>query len=256
VAVTIALTKPRILLKEEDVKGDGCIIVQGERAHYLTRVLRIAPGRTFVGAVPEGDELEVEVLEVRQERVMGKVVGAPQRIEQPGPPVYVALAILKRKAMEWAVQKLAELGAGGVIPLLTQRGVVKTPAAHWSTKVERWRQIAMEAVRQCRGVTAPDVAMPTSVKQLGEMLATGQVRWLVLDPQAPKDHALRDALNSGAPEGAGIIVGPEGDFTDDEKQILIGAGALPVSLGPRVLRSETAAVVACALVMHLLSELG
>lgn len=247
------MTRPRVLLKPGEVRGDE-IVVEGERAHYLVRVLRLGAGDTFVAADPGGLELEAEIVEVGEGWVRARWLVSRQARGEPAHTIHVALGVLKGRAMEWAVQKLTEVGASALLPVLAERGVVRLDDRRWPRRLERWREIAAQAVRQCGRSRPPEMGLPVSVPDLADLCRAGAMPWLLLDPRAEGARGLSTVLDSAG--AAGLIIGPEGDFTQAEKALLLSAGAVPVSLGPRVLRAETAAVVACALALHTLGDLG
>ncbi len=247
------MTKPRVLLKPGEVRGDE-IIVEGERAHYLARVLRLGAGDAFVAADPGGRELEAEIVALGEGWVRARWLVSHEARGEPAHPIHIALGVLKGKAMDWAVQKVTEVGASALLPVLTERGVVRLDDRRWGPRLQRWQEIAAQAVRQCGRSRPPEVSRPLSVPELADLCRAGALPWLLLDPRAEEACGFRAALGSAA--GAGLIIGPEGDFTQAERDLLLAAGAVPVSLGPRVLRAETAAVVACALALHTLGELG
>lgn len=247
------MTVPRVLVSAEQL-ASGQIELSGAQAHYLGHVLRLGRGDRFCVFTTEGDEKEAEVIQVGYRRVSARLLG-PAEVPQADPQhsIWVALAVLKGSAMDWALQKLAEVGAEAIIPLFPERVVVKRHDAE--NKIRRWQRIASEAARQSRRRRMPKVMPVAAVFEIADMMSAGpQERWLLLDPDAEDAVSVPEAL-AGA-ESAGLIIGPEGDLTDEEKRFLVQAGARPVYLGPRVLRAETAALVACALALYALGELG
>ncbi|MBC7288661.1 MAG: 16S rRNA (uracil(1498)-N(3))-methyltransferase, partial [Armatimonadetes bacterium] len=145
-----------------------------------------------------------------------------------------------------------EVGVREIIPVLSSRVIVRADGEQWEAKRRRWQQIAIEAARQSRRTLVPNVTEPVSVDEIASRCGSNG-RWLLLDPSPQAIYSLSAALD--AENDVGIIVGPEGDFDAAEKALLRDAGALPVSLGPRILRAETTAVVACAIVLYLLGDM-
>lgn len=249
----IEMTRPRILLTYDETRREH-LLVDDERAHYLLHVLRLRPGDCFVAVAPQGRELEMEITGVTDGVVRARLVGTREASTEPLHAVHVALGVLKAKTMDWALQKVTEVGAVRIVPLLATRCVVRADAEQWQAKRQRWAQLAAEAARQCGRFRAPSVSAPVTVAELADHCRDSEVRWLLLDPQAKARASVTGALEGA--EAAGVILGPEGDLTDDEKGVLRKAGAVPVSLGPRVLRAETAAVVACVLALYHFGDLG
>lgn len=247
------MTVPRVLVSDEQLAA-GHVELSGEKAHYLCRVLRLRRGDHFRVFTARGDELEAEITQIGYRRVSARLLGPVEEPDaDPKHSVCVALAVLKGRAMDWAVQKLAEVGAQTIIPVISERVVVTLRDAEGKGK--RWQQIAFEAARQSRRRRMPEVLPVASLTQVRDEIGKAAQRvWLLLDPDARDAVSVPEALAEA--QSAALIVGPEGDLTDDEKQSLTDAGAKPVYLGPRILRAETAAVVACALALYALGELG
>ncbi len=245
------MTRPRVFISPQAVR-DGLVHLAGQQAHYLSRVVRLTPGRRFWAAIPGGAEFEVEVISARGQEVIGRIVA--QLAPAPAAPaarIILAQAILKPKAMAFAIQKITELGVSAIVPLQASRSQVRLRGDDAEKKLQRWQQIAAEAARQSRRREIPTIHQPMTIASLAQSWRDMCDRLLVLDPDAPQARPMGAALASAA--SACIVVGPEGGLTAGELRALASAGATPVSLGPNILRAETAAVVACALALY---ELG
>ena len=214
----------------------GSVAVEGERVHYLRHVLRLRDGAE-VRAFQAGDgEWRCRISGGGRHRVELRVeerLRAP--MAEPGPTL--AFAPIKRNRLEWLVEKAVELGAGALVPVLTARTVVRPGNA------DRLEAIAVEAAEQCERLTVPGVAAPAALDA-----------WLAgRDPAVPLLFAeergqgvpVLDAVRGRA--DVVLLVGPEGGFTPEELDRLHAArGSRAVSLGPLILRAETAALVALA----------
>jgi 16S rRNA (uracil1498-N3)-methyltransferase len=159
------------------------------------------------------------------------------------------------------LQKSTELGVTRIQPLYTSRGEVKVPENKVSERLERWRRITTEAARQCGRAVAPELAAPLPLKQA--LVDLSQVRGVDLqlmaweeERQNHEERALETALSSSGARRVVLLVGPEGGLSQREAQDCTLAGFLPVSLGPRVLRAETAAMVFTALVQYRLGDMA
>jgi len=219
------------------------------QSHHLEVVLRLGPGA------------ELEIFDGRGARW-------PARIESPGvlrlgrradpdrgaADVWLAQALAKGEKLDLVVQKATELGATRILPLASQRSVVRLDAERGERRTRRFRRIAEEAARQCGRSDVPRVDAPGTLADLGTLLREDpQRRGVLLDP------AERDVRLSQAARGSArllLLVGPEGGFTAEERGAAIAAGFVPASLGPLILRTETAGLVALAIVQHLAGELG
>ena len=178
---------------------------------------------------------------------------AVSRRTEAAPPtmhVTLALALIKPERFEWAVQKATELGADRIIPLAAARSVIRLTAERAQQKASRWQRIAREAVKQCGRSTIPAVEAPCRL----EALAGRFSEWaLVLMPTlAIAARPLAETLESVArTPSVLVLIGPEGDFTEEEARLAQQHGAIPVSLGRVTLRSETAALTTLAILQYV-----
>jgi 16S rRNA (uracil1498-N3)-methyltransferase len=217
-----------------------------EQAHQLRSVLRLRVGarvQVFDGC-NRFDRL-VELVDVASGRVVGEVAQAPE----PRTRLSVYPALLQRDRFEVVLQKLTELGAAGIRPVLTERSLVREPPDE--RRFARWRAILREAAEQSGRGVVPDLMPPLP---LADALRTGE-GLVVLAYEGERQWALRGALR-GHPTRVALFIGPEGGYTDAEVECARGVGARVVTLGPRVLRAETAALVASALVLYELGDLS
>ena len=246
------MSKPRIFLEPGEGE-DEHFRLSGERAHYLSRVVRLRPGQRFLAVAADGCEIEAEVRTITRDGLEAAVLTRSWPQREPSHHLTLALAVLKAKAMDWAVQKTTEVGVATILPVLSSRVVVRGDARGWDAKRRRWQEIAREAARQSHRMKVPQVEQPITVQALAQRCRAGE--WVLLDPAA-SPRPIAEAVSGHTADGPrGLIVGPEGDFDDAEKALLRQAGAVSVSIGPRVLRAETAAVVGCALILYLLGDM-
>ncbi|HVK72139.1 MAG TPA: 16S rRNA (uracil(1498)-N(3))-methyltransferase [Kofleriaceae bacterium] len=219
----------------------GRLEVTGDDHAYLFRVRRLAVGdpvRIFDGA---GREAAAVVLAVTGTSATLEV-GAPEVRTAAGPRITVVQAVIKGERMDWCLEKLVEVGADAIVPCETARTVVRLDDDRRARRGDRYQAIAREAARQCGRADVPAIApIAVGVGVVDRVVA--DVR-LVAHPGA-HDRPLLDAVPASATEIA-ILIGPEGGLTTDEVETAIQAGFVPVSLGPHVLRAETAGVAAVA----------
>ena len=228
----------------------GRAVVDGDRAHHLARVARLREGeeveasdgeRLFLATVSRATSTHLE-FEIKQQ------LPAPR----PGPSVRLEMAIFKFARFEWLIEKVTELGVTSIVPIAAERSDKHLLHAA-SKRSERWSRIAEEAALQSRRM-APPVIEPTLAfeKLVFEKESKPSPR-LILDPTGePLKDVLAQGARSDAPAQATLLVGPEGGWTEDERSAAQAAGYLPVSLGRSILRAETAALSAVAVVTHLL----
>jgi len=220
------------------------ITVTGEEHHHLARVLRARPGDAITLFDGAGGELEARVVRVgRAETELAPRPGGRPEAAPHAPPSVAPLVLLtavpRGGRMDFLVQKCSELGVSRIVPIIAERSVARPEPGRRA----RWEKIAREAARQCGRADVPVVEAPAT---LAAALAAPDLpeRRLVLSP-APAGRSLRALLPDPAPTA--LLVGPEGGLAAAESEAAEAAGFVPVSLGARILRVETAAIVAVAL---------
>lgn len=226
------------------------VLLSPAESHHAVNVLRIREAETvgLLDGVGHFAEAKVEIVHKR-----GVQVRITSRDEQPSPATRLVLfqSVIKGKQMEWLVQKATELGASRIVPIQTDRSVVQLEGKRAESKADKWQAIATEAIKQCGSYWLPEVTEPVTVHDL---LADHE-NLPVLNVVASLEDGrrlLRDILDEDVqqrgqmPESMGLWIGPEGDFTGGEYSGLRQAGAKSVTLGPLVLRAETAGLTALA----------
>ena len=240
---------PRLHLPPEHLTGDRAVL-QGEPHKYLSRVLRLAAGDELT--IFDGQGLEIAArIEATSAKSTMLVLGARRSLDRARTaPVTLIQAVSKGERMELVIQKATELGAAGIVPVWTARTVVQPGG---DGRLRRWRTIAQEAARQCGRADVPAIADPLPLPAALEADVPAGTRKLLLW-EASTGAPLRRAL-AGNEAAVHLLVGAEGGFTPDEAAAAQVAGFEPVGLGPRILRTETAALVALALVQAALGAL-
>jgi 16S rRNA (uracil1498-N3)-methyltransferase len=221
-------------------------------AHHAREVLRLRPGapvRLFDG---EGSEFEAVLDSVDRRGTFAHVRGAVPALPEPGMRVELALSPLKGDLMELVIQKATELGVDAVRPVVCVRTDAAARPALRGTRHERWEKVASGAAEQCGRAWVPRIHPTTTLEALLRDGADGS-RFLLLAPGRDR-RPLRECANPGP--RLRLLVGPAGGFEDSELEAALRAGYAPASLGPRTLRSETAAVAALAAVQLLWGDLG
>jgi 16S rRNA (uracil1498-N3)-methyltransferase len=237
---------------DEPVSG-GAVRVTGRDLHHLRDVLRLAPGAEIAVADPSGAQAVARVVGVDAEEAVAEVV---RTLPEPRLPDLTLLQGLSRgPKMDLVVQKATELGVRRIVPVAMHRSVVKLSGGDGAGKAVRWRRIAEEAAKQAQRTTLPAVDEPVRFEELPALLDAFDA---VLVPWEASDGiGIPEAL-AGFAETArvAVLVGPEGGITPEEASVLAAHGARLVSLGPTILRTETAAIVSLALASAALGGLG
>lgn len=218
-----------------------------QAAHHAVRVLRLGPGdrvRLFSG---EGGEWQAEIVSVRKSAVAVRVGSLSHRDVEAALRVVLAQGISSRERMEFTLQKAVELGVAEIFPLETRRSVVRLDAQRAGRRVEHWQNLVCAACEQCGRNRIPPVHPVLDFADwLGTLGPDGSPLRLLLSPGARL--SLRDL---SAPSSVLLLVGPEGGLTPEEEQLAGTCGFRAVRLGPRILRTETAALAAVS-AMHAL----
>jgi 16S rRNA (uracil1498-N3)-methyltransferase len=215
----------------------------GDEALHLTRVLRVEPGQRFEISDNQSVWL-AEVTEARGQRVVFRVL---EPLDSPVAPVRITLiaAIVKFDRFEWMIEKATELGVERIIPMeaaRSEKGLFEASRK----RVERWRKIARESSQQSRRVRIPEI-LASARFAAACLTESADHRYFLEESVAPPLLSLVPARRA-ASDHVAIMVGPEGGWTDDERQRAAASGWQPVSLGPLVLRAETAVCAALAVV--------
>jgi len=229
-------------------------------AHQARDVLRLAPGNTISLLDGRGATYPAEVVVVERRRVVVRL--GERRESQAEFPcrVTLCLGMLKAAKFEWVLQKATELGVAAIQPLLTERAVAATEMTG-DAKQRRWQRILAEAVEQCGGDRLPMLATPLPLAWALESTSPGAI---TLFPwEAAEAKPLRTTLTEAIAVAGGlpavnevyIFIGPEGGFSAAEAALAVRHGALLVTLGARILRAETAALVAATLALDTIGAL-
>lgn len=235
------------------------VVLAGDEAHHAVQVLRVRKGDTVSVLDGQGNEFVCEVQEPSKKTVQLRVIEV-QRSLAPISSVTLIQGIPKGKIIESIIQKATELGVARVIPLLSERVVTHLDNDSAEDKREKWHRVAIEACKQCGQRWLPKVDAPITTKDLllrGENFDFAVVGSLEKDARHLKEYFNGFvAENKQAPKTVGIWIGPEGDLSPEELKAIKQSGALPITFGPLVLRSETAATYALSIISHELQALG
>jgi 16S rRNA (uracil1498-N3)-methyltransferase len=229
----------------------GAVAIAGAQAHQIARVLRMRPGDRVVVLDDSGWEFEVQLLAVQHELVRGEVVSRRLASGEPHTRITLYQGMLKSDRFEFVLQKGTELGIVEFVPLVTTRTVALDRDAP-GKKHPRWQAIVQEAAEQSRRGRKPMLrqAMPFA-QACEEVSHCTELKLLPWEEES--QTSLRSMLQTAAADtrgGVHLFVGPEGGFTRDEVEIARGYGLLPVTLGRRILRAETAGLVAAAAILY------
>ena len=233
------------------------IEIDGALAHRMATVLRMRAGDEAILFDGSGDDVRVRLDDVRDRRVTAVEIARAPGPREPRLKVHLYQSITKGERFEWLLEKATELGVSGVTPLVAARAVVKT--AGEGNRAERWRRIVVEAAEQCERSSVPLIGAPQSFDAALE--SAGGVLVLPYEDAGNAAPNINEVLNRRVDDvfalaEVSVFIGPEGGFEPGEVERARAAGAEIVTLGDRVLRSETAGLVAATLIMQSVGELG
>jgi 16S rRNA (uracil1498-N3)-methyltransferase len=245
--LTIGVVARRRFIADEVVGATA--VLTGQNAAHLARVLRARVGQEYE-VVVDGVARLARVLNVREDRVELEL-GA-EIYSSLGVPITMVIAIFKFDRFEWAIEKATELGASRIVPVIARRTDAHLVQAAVK-RVQRWTRIAHEAAQQSRRTLSPEITQPLKLKDAVSLDAGLKV----LCAESEEQTTIRDALasRSGAAGVHSIVlaVGPEGGWTEEEVRLFIENGWISVTLGPTILRAETAVIAAIAVAASLAS---
>ena len=226
---------PRLFVREP-LSAGRTVELDGSQANYLGNVLRLDRGAELLIFDGLTGEWLARITDASK-RHMTLAVESLTREPESIPDVWLAFAPVKRAQTDWLVEKSTELGAARLIPVMTQRTIAER------VRLERLEAIAIEASEQCGRTRVPEIVEPMSLRRFVEELDPAR-RFYFADEEGGEPAA--SAFQEGP---ALILVGPEGGFTREEREFVRAGGACAISLGPRILRSETAALAALSAFM-------
>lgn len=225
-----------------DEVSTGRAAITGIHADHLIRVLRARVGQEFDIGVPTG-VYRGRVAAITDQRVefeLGDAVPASAAAQ-----LTILLSIIKFDRMEWAIEKCTELGVSGIVPVVANRTAAHLASAA-EKRVERWKRIAREAAEQSRRTSPPSIADPITLK---EAVALAAEMRIVLSESKEGRPLLEVAQGRSGTSGMILAIGPEGGWTQAEEKLFRDAGWIPASLGETILRAETAAIAATAIIL-------
>lgn len=247
--------KPRRFFVEGEPLKPGERLVRGKKAHHLTRVLRLRVGEPVVLFDGRGKEYPAEILEVGRQLIRFKV-RAGKRVDRESPlSLKLGLGLSRPAIMDLIVQKVTELGVNEIVPVKTERAQPWSASERATSRIKRWQRIAQEAARQSGRNLVPAIGPLTDFPQLLEEADARELKLICWEEE--EKNNLRQAFEvKGRTRQACVLIGPEGGFSSREVEQAVSAGFQSISLGQRILRTETAAIMVISLLQYELGDLG
>lgn len=247
----------RFFVPAEWLKGGEQIPLTGDLSHQLRRVLRLQPGDRIVLLDDSGFAYEAELMRLEPGAVSARLVRAFSPQTEPRLRLTLYQALPKGERFEWVLQKGTELGVSAFMPLITERTIPQHGERIGAQRLERWRRILREAAEQAGRAHLPALGPVQPLEQALNALPIGTPCLMAtLAPQAVPLYEALEPLRAAPPSELALFIGPEGDFSPTEVDQAIQAGVRVVSLGPRILRAETAAIATSAIILYTLGEMN
>ena len=226
----------------------------GDLLHHLRDSLRLHPGDYLTLNDGCGARYRVEVTHVTSQAIESRIIDQQNDQTRKTSPIVLGQALIKGDKMDWVIQKATELGVDTIVPVHSTHSVVKPRPERLDHQRSRWERIARDAAQQSERWTIPTVADPTDLAQICRQYASASVKGMLAERSSgpslatmplPQDHQHPIIL----------LVGPEGGWAADEQRLAAEQGFHPLTLGPRILRAETAAIAALSILQSRLDEM-
>lgn len=245
----------RFFVSGENIRGNMITMDPGE-ARHIERVLRLAAGDLIKVFDGSGAEYLVRLIGHNEDRLMGEIIETDYMDTEAAASLYLVQGIGKGDKMDTIVQKAVEIGIKAIYPLACERSVVRLEGDKAFKRVQRWQDIARESCKQCRRNIIPEVK---SVMDFSQLWREIDGRTSIMLYENEKDLSLKAYLRERAQHLAGqeifLLVGPEGGFSPQEAETARNYHCTTVTLGPRILRTETAGLAAASIILYELEEL-
>lgn len=245
----------KFFVDKENIQENN-ITIQGDDVKHIYKVLRLEEGDKICINDCDGQEYLAEINDITKSEVLANIIEKVDINNESPIEVYLYQGMPKSAKMDLIVQKNTELGIKEITPIITERVVVKTELKEFK-KVDRWNRIALEACKQSKRSLIPIINTPIEFNDLLEQLKAMDL--IVVPYENQEGHGIKKLVNNIKKEDikkVAIIIGPEGGFEEEEILTLKEARANIVTLGPRILRTETAGFVCLSLLMYELGDIG
>lgn len=247
------LQMPRFFVNPEDIYSDH-IIISGEDVKHIRNVLRMKRGENLTLCDGSGNEYLAVIRKFEPDFICAGIVTSGKNDTEPPIDVVLYQGIPRSDRMDFIIQKSVELGVKKIVPVISGRSVVRfSGEKDAGNKVARWQRIALEAAKQSNRGIIPQVGRPLGINEAFENMKRTQLG--IIPYEKEKETKLKSCLVKGLKE-ISVMIGPEGGFSENEIEMALIHGVKPVSLGPRILRTETAGIAVISIVMYELGDIG
>lgn len=230
------------------------VVLEGQQAHQIHNVLRKKAGEHIIVLDNLGWEYEIGLKTVRKEKVTGLIKEKRKAVGEPAVEITLFQSLLSREKFEWVLQKCTEVGVRRFVPIVTERSIVRQGSIK-PNKIERWQRIIQEAAEQSARGRIPELEKAVNFEKA--IAGLEGFDYKLMAHTHGQGKSLRQCLKSGEKKikSVALFIGPQGGFTENEVQSANDNNVAVISLGNRILRTETAAVIASSLILYQLGEM-
>jgi 16S rRNA (uracil1498-N3)-methyltransferase len=228
--------------------------ITGPLLHHLRQSLRLQSGETLSVTDDRGIRYRTEITEVTGQVLVGRILDTTTAPAKGGASIILAQALLKGEKMDWVIQKATELGVDRIVPVLAAHSVVRPRTDRIDHQRARWQRIALEAAQQSEGWFVPVIDEPATVAELLSRPKSAVSKILLAERSS--GSSLTTVPLPGTGDDVWLLIGPEGGWEKEEVPQVLQQGFVAVTMGPRIMRAETAAIAAISVLQSRLGELG
>jgi 16S rRNA (uracil1498-N3)-methyltransferase len=244
----------RFFLEREKILSHSPILT-GSNVKHLRTVLRIKPGDEILLFDGKGSEYRARIIASTSKTIVLSILERFPSIAESPVRITIGQGLLKARQMDRIVRQVTELGVYALIPVLADRSVPGHRPERWTEKEKRWETIAWESLKQCGRSQIPRLEPPISFKAAVSMAETDDLKIIFHEDRSKPGPTppLKDARDV---QRVWALIGPEGGFTQDEVEMALAGGFVSLSLGPRILKADTAVIAACTILQNAFGDVG
>jgi len=232
----------------------GKVIISGSDVQHISNVLRLEPGNIITVLNGQGKGYRAKLDKIGKKQVECTILEEFTAAGEPPLQITLVQGLPKGDKMEMIIQKCTELGVTAIVPLCSERSVVKPVPDRMQKRRLRWQRVALEAARQCGRAIVPQVGEPVKLADVLITIPPDALKLMLWEDE--QKVFLKQVLRTAMPADVFLFIGPEGGFAPEEAALARDYGVITVSLGSRVLRTETAGLAAVAMILYELGDLG
>jgi 16S rRNA (uracil1498-N3)-methyltransferase len=239
---------------DPDAVTPPTIRIAGDLLHHLRDSLRLHPGDSLTLNDGCGIRYRIEVTHVSSQAIDARIIDHHTEPAPKAPPIVLGQALIKGDKMDWVIQKATELGIATIVPFHSTHSVIKPNQGRLEHQRSRWKRIARDAAQQSERWTLPAIADPVDFTEICRRYASAPLKGMLVERSTGPSVGTMP-LPPDRQHPIVLLIGPEGGWTLDEQRLAQEQGFLPLTLGPRILRAETAAIAALSILQSRLDEI-